>query len=48
LIAKQNTGLNPNARLRLSQFQTVIEGMLNTAQVSCTEWQVQKLFGTRI
>ena len=27
LIAKQNTGLNPNARLRLNQFQTAIEGI---------------------
>ena len=48
LIAKQNTGLNPNARLRLNQFQTAIEGMLNNAQISRTEWQVEKLFGTRI
>jgi hypothetical protein len=48
LIAKQNTGLNPNARLRLNQFQTAIEGMLNNAQINRTEWQVEKLFGTRI
>jgi len=48
LIAKQNTGLKPNARLRLNQFQTAIKGMLNNAQISPTEWQVGKLFGTRI
>ena len=48
LIAKQNTRLNPNARLLLNQFQTAIEGLLNTAQISRTEWQVAKLFGTRI
>ena len=48
LIAKQNTGLNPNARLRLNQFQIAIEGMLNNAQINSTEWQVEKLFGTRI
>ena len=48
LIAKQNTALNPNARLRLNQFQTAVEGMLNNAQISRTEWQVEKLFGTRI
>jgi len=48
LIAKQNTSLNPNARLRLNQFQIAIEGMLNNAQISRTEWQVEKLFGTRI
>jgi hypothetical protein len=48
LIAKQNTGLNPNARLRLNQFQIAIEGMLNNAQINRTEWQVEKLFGTRI
>jgi len=48
LIAKQNTGLNPNARLRLNQFQIAIEGMLNNVQINRTEWQVEKLFGTRI
>ena len=48
LITKQNTGLNPNARLRLNQFQTAIKGMLNNAQISRTEWQVGKKFGTRI
>ena len=48
LIAKQNTGLNPNARLRLNQFQTAVEAMLNNAQINRTEWQVAKLFGTRI
>jgi TPR repeat protein len=48
LIAKQNTSLNLNARLRLNQFQTAIKGMLNNAQISHTEWQVEKLFGTRI
>ena len=48
LIAKQNTGLNPNARLRLNQFQTAVEAMLKNAQINRTEWQVAKLFGTRI
>ena len=48
LIAKQNTAPNPNARLRLNQFQTAVKGMLNNAQISRTEWQVEKLFGTRI
>ena len=48
LIAKQNTGLNTNARLRLNQFQIAIEGMLNNALINRTEWQVAKLFGTRI
>ena len=48
LIAKQNTGLNPNARLRLNQFQTTVEAMLYNAQINRTEWQVAKLFGTRI
>ena len=48
LIAKQKTGLNPNARLRLNQFQIAIECMLNNAQINRTEWQVAKLFGTRI
>ena len=48
LIAKQNTGLKPNARLRLNQFQTATKGMLNNAQISSTKWQVEKLFGTRI
>ena len=48
LIAKQNTGLNPNPRLRLNQFQTAVEAMLNNAQINRTEWQVAKLFGTRI
>jgi TPR repeat protein len=38
LIAKQNTAPNPNARLRLNQFQIAIEGMLNNAQISRTEW----------
>ena len=37
LIAKQNTGLNPNARLRLNQFQTAVEAMLNNAQINRTE-----------
>lgn len=48
LIAKQNIGLNPNARLWLNQFQTNIERMLNNAQISRTKWQVGKLFSTRI
>ncbi|MDA9882665.1 hypothetical protein N8Z70_00865 [Candidatus Puniceispirillum sp.] len=48
LIAKQNTRLNPNARLLLNKFQIAIEGLLDTAQISRTEWQVAKLFGTRI
>ena len=48
LIAKQNTGLKPNARLRLNQTQTAIEGMLNNAQIIRTERQVAKLFGKRI
>ena len=48
LIAEQNNGLNPNARLRLNQFQAVIEGLLNTALISRTEWQEAELFGTRI
>ena len=48
LIAKQNTGVNHNARSRLNEFQTVIEGRLNEGQISRTEWQVAKLFGTRI
>ena len=48
LIPKQNTGLNPNPRLRLNQFQTAVEAMLNNAQINRTEWQVAKLFGTRI
>ena len=48
LIAKRNTGLKPNARLRLNQFQTATKGMLNNAQISSTKWQVEKLFGTRI
>jgi len=48
LIAKQNTGLNPNARLWLNPFQTAIKGMLNNARISRTEWQVEKLFGTCI
>jgi hypothetical protein len=34
--------------LRLNQFQIAIEGMLNNAQISRTEWQVAKLFGTGI
>ena len=38
LIAKQNTAPNPNARLRLNQFQTAVKGMLNNAQISSTEW----------
>ena len=38
LIAKQNTAPNPNARLRLNQFQTAVKGMLNNAQISRTEW----------
>ncbi len=48
LIAKQNTGLKPNARLRLNQFQTAIKGILNNAQISPTKWEVEKLFGPRI
>ena len=48
LIAKQNTRLNPNARLLLNKFQTAINGLLNTARISHTECQVAKLFGTRI
>ena len=48
LIAKQNTSLNPNAQLRLNQFKIAIECMLNNAQINRTEWQVAKLFGTRI
>ena len=48
LIAKQNTGLNPNARLRLNQFQIAIEGMLNNAQINRTKWQVAKLYGTPV
>ena len=48
LIAKQNTRLNRNARLLLNKFQTAIEGLLNTDQISRTEWQAAKLFGTRI
>ena len=48
LIAKQNTRLNPNARLLLYKFQTAIKGLLNTAQISRTEWQLAKLFDTRI
>jgi hypothetical protein len=48
LITKQNTRLNPNARLLLCKFQTTIKGLLNTAQISRTEWQVTKLFGTHI
>jgi hypothetical protein len=34
--------------LLLNKFQTAIEGLLNTAQISRTEWQLAKLFGTRI
>jgi hypothetical protein len=34
--------------LLLNEFQTAIEGLLNTAQISRTEWQLAKLFGTRI
>ena len=48
LVAKQNTRLNRNARLLLNKFQTAIEGLLNTAQISRAEWQVARLFGTRI
>ena len=48
LIAKQHTGLKPNARSWLNQFQTAIKGILNNAQINPTEWQVVKLFGTRI
>lgn len=48
LIAKQNTGLKPNVRLRLNQFQTAIKGILNNAQISPTKWEVEKLFGPRI
>ena len=31
-----------------NEFQTAIEGLLNTAQISRTEWQLAKLFGIRI
>ena len=48
LIAKQNTGLTPNARWQLNQFQIAIEGTLNNARISRTEWQLAKLFDTRI
>ena len=48
LIAKQNTDLNANTRLRLNQFQTAVETILSDAQINRTEWQVAKLFGTRI
>ena len=48
LIAKQNTQLNPNAQLRLNQFQTAVEAMLKNAQINRAESQVAKLFGTRI
>ena len=48
LIAKQHTGLKPNARSWLNQFQTAIEGTLNNARISRTEWQVEKLLCTRI
>jgi hypothetical protein len=48
LIAKQNTRFNPNAGLLLNKFQTAIEGLLNTAQISRAEWQVAKLFATHI
>ncbi|MDA8716934.1 hypothetical protein N9M78_03170 [Alphaproteobacteria bacterium] len=37
LIVKQNTRLNPNARLLLNKFQTAIEGLLNTAKITRTE-----------
>ena len=47
-VAKHNTRLNRNARLLLNKIQTAIKGPLNTAQISPTEWQVAKLFGTRI
>ena len=32
----------------LNKFQTAIEGLLNTAKIRRTEWQVVKLLGTRI
>jgi len=48
LIAKQNTRRNPNARLLPYKFQAAIKWLLNTAQINRTEWQVTKLFGTRI
>ena len=48
LIAKQNTRRNPNARLLPYKFQAAIKWLLNTAQINRTEWQVAKLFGTRI
>jgi hypothetical protein len=34
--------------LLLNKFPTAIEGLPNTAQISRTEWQLAKLFGTRI
>ena len=48
LIAKQNTRRNPNARLLPYKFQAAIKWLLNTAQINRTDWQVAKLFGTRI
>ena len=48
LIAKQNTRLNPNARLLLNKFQTAIEELLNTPKINRSECQVTKLFGTHI
>jgi hypothetical protein len=34
--------------LLLNKLQTAIEALLNAAQISRTEWQVAKSFGTRI
>ena len=48
LIAKQNTRRNPNARLPQYKFQAAIKWLLNTAQINRADWQVAKLFGTRI
>ena len=48
LISKQNTRLNPYARLLLNKVQTAIEGLLNTAQINRSECQVAKLFSTQI
>lgn len=48
LGVKHHTSLNPNARLRFNKFQTAIEGLLNTNQISRIEWQVTELFGTSI
>ena len=45
------TGLKPQedqSQITAKKIQTSIEGLLNTAQISHTKWQVAKLFGTRI